>query len=109
MTHMSDMTHFTIESKLRAHALTLIMKMRHSASCVMATSSSGGHVVITHTILGIDSGALELPIVFLTLPRCRRVADIPALGAEKTLAHSRNRPVAVPSRSVRPKVRCRPL
>jgi hypothetical protein len=34
------------------------------------------------TILGIDPGALRLPIVFLTSPRWKGVVDIPP-GAEK--------------------------
>ena len=56
MTHMSHMTHFTIESRLRAR-VTLVKEMRQSASCVMAGSSGGGHVVTAQTILGIDPGA----------------------------------------------------
>ncbi len=49
------------------------------------------------------AGALGLPIVFLTSPTWKRIADIPPGAENKDLApDSRNRPVAGLRRSLRP-------
>jgi crossover junction endodeoxyribonuclease RuvC len=55
------------------------------------------------------AGALGLPIVFLTPPTWKRLADIPPGAENKDLARdARDRPLAGPRRSLCPQARCRP-
>jgi hypothetical protein len=55
------------------------------------------------------AGTLGLPIVFLTPPTWKRLADIPPGAENKDLARdARDRPLAGPRRSLCPQARCRP-